>query len=72
MVGMIKVKIRNIGSSAGVIIPQINLIEAGAKVGDEVEIAIFSKKKKDISTLFGIGKDFKIPFERDKTVRDFE
>ena len=42
MVGMIKVKIRNIGSSAGVIIPQINLIEAGAKVGDEVEIAIFS------------------------------
>ena len=70
MVKIMKLKLRSIGSSAGVIIPQENLIEAGVKVGDEVEIVILSKKK-DLSG-FGMGKDFKIPFEREKKDREFK
>jgi len=68
MANLIKTKLRNIGTSAGVIIPQENLLESGIKIGDEIEISILPKKK-DFS-MFGIAKNLK-PFTRDKKVREF-
>ena len=68
MAELVKVKVRNIGSSAGIIIPQNKLLEAGVEVGDEIEVAILPAKK-DFSG-FGVAKHFK-GFERDKKVRKF-
>ena len=65
----IKTKVRNIGTSAGVIIPQVSLLEAGVAIGDEIEIAILAPKK-DLSG-FGIAKGAK-PFRRDKRDRNFK
>ena len=61
-------KVRNIGSSVGIIIPQDKLLEAGVEIGDEIEVAILPAKK-DFSG-FGKAKKFK-NFERDKKVREF-
>ncbi|MEK6947943.1 MAG: hypothetical protein AABX19_01750 [Nanoarchaeota archaeon] len=67
---IIKAKLRQIGTSAGIIIPLDKLNEIGANMGDEIEIAILPKKK-DLSG-FGMTKDFKIPFKRDKRTRSFK
>ena len=70
MGSVIKTKIRNIGTSAGVIIPQDKLQEAGVNIGDDIEIAILPNKK-DFSG-FGIAKNFKIRFKKNKKVREFK
>ncbi|HLC86001.1 MAG TPA: hypothetical protein VJG30_01815 [Candidatus Nanoarchaeia archaeon] len=64
-----KVKLRQIGTSAGVIIPQEILNEIGLNIGDEIQVAILPKRK-DFSG-FGMAKNAKIPFKRDKKVREF-
>ena len=63
-----KVKIRDVGTSVGVIIPQQKLREAHLSVGDEVELALLSPKK-DLSG-FGIAKKWG-KFVRDKKTREF-
>jgi len=70
MGSVIKTKIRNIGTSAGVIIPQDKLQEAGVNIGDDIEIAILPNKK-DFSG-FGMARNAKFPFKRDKKVREFK
>jgi len=62
------IKVRQIGTSAGVLLPKEQLQEADVKVGDEIEVAILPHKK-DFSG-FGIAKKF-TPFKRDKTTREF-
>ncbi len=69
MADLFKAKIRNIGTSAGVLIPQDKLIDAGLRIGDEVELSVLSHKK-DLSG-FGIAKKFKVEFKRDKKIRVF-
>ena len=67
-----KSKIRPLGSSACVLIPKHRLEEDGLKIGDEIEVAILRHRNpKEIDELFGIAKGAK-PFERDKSVREFE
>ena len=70
MTELFKAKIRQIGTSAGIIIPLEKLNEAGANVGDEISIAILPKKK-DFSG-FGMFKGEKFKFKRDKKVRNFK
>ena len=67
---MFKAKIRQIGTSAGILIPQENLKEINVSIGDEVEIGILVKKK-NLSD-FGIAKDFKFPFVKDRKVKDYK
>ena len=69
MVGVFITKIRKIGSSAGVLIPQDELYQTQTHIGDTVKIAILPKKK-DFSG-FGFAKNARVPFKRDKKVRDF-
>jgi len=65
-------KLRQIGTSVGVIIPNEQLRELNVKVGDEIEVALLKhRKQKDIERGFGLAKDFKKPFERDKKTREF-
>ena len=66
---LFKAKVRQMGSSAGVLIPQEALIDAGVGVGDEVEIAILLHRK-DFSG-FGMFKQVKGEFIRDKNTRNF-
>jgi len=70
MVEVFKVKLRHIGTSKGVIIPQEILNQAEVDVGDEIKMTILPKRK-DFSG-FGMAKDAKIPFKRDKKVREFK
>lgn len=69
MTETIRVKLRQIGSSVGVLIPREQLRIANVDVGDEMEIALLTHKK-DFSG-FGMAKNFKIPFTRDKKTREF-
>lgn len=67
---VLTVKVRKIGSSAGVLIPKERLDEMHYKVGEEIKIAILPKVK-NLSG-FGMAKGFTIPFVRDKKVRKFK
>ncbi len=70
MTDVFKSKIRPLGSSACVLIPKEQLEAEGLKIGDEIDVAILPHKK-DFSG-FGMAKNFKIPFIRDKKVREFK
>ncbi len=64
-----KSKVRPIGSSACIIIPQEQMEKNHVRMGQEVEISLLVHKK-DFS-LFGSVRE-KFPFERDKKVREFD
>ena len=67
---VMKVKLRKIGSSVGVLLPKEALDQAGAKVGDEIEIAMFRHYDiHELRRLQKIAKEFKEPFVRDKSSR---
>ncbi len=69
MTDLFKVKLRKIGTSAGLLVPKGIMEEEKLKIGEEVEVGIFKKKKlEDIEKMFGIAKGAK-PFERDRTDR---
>jgi antitoxin component of MazEF toxin-antitoxin module len=64
---MFKVKIRRIGTSAGVLIPKEVLDEQNLKIGDEVEVGLvlpLEKRRELLKKAFGIAKGAK-PFERE-------
>ncbi len=69
MTDIFKVKVRKIGTSLGVLLPQEKLQQAEVGIGDEVEVALLSHQK-DFSG-FGLAKRFTTPFIRDKKVRNF-
>lgn len=69
MAELFKVKVRRIGTSLGVLLPQERLKEAEIGEGEELEIAILPHVK-DLSG-FGMARNFKIPFKRDKKDRQF-
>ena len=67
---LLKLKLRKIGTSFGVIIPQEKLNELDFREGDEISLAILPSKKNFSG--FGIAKNFKKEFTRDKKVREFK
>lgn len=69
MTELFKAKIRKIGTSAGIIISHQKLQQIDAEIGDNIELAILHHRK-DFSG-FGIAKNAKTPFLRDKKVRNF-
>ncbi len=65
-------KLRRVGKSIGFIIPNEQLKELDVKVGDEIKVALLKhNKQEDIERGLGLAKNFKEPFERDKTTREF-
>ena len=69
MSDLFKVKLRKIGTSAGLLVPKGVMEEEKLKVGEEVEVVLFKKKKlEDIEKMFGAAKGAK-PFVRDRTDR---
>ena len=68
MVELFKVKVRKIGTSLGVLLPQDRLRETRVAEGEELEIAIIPHVKN--LTGFGMARKFKIPFLRDKEDRN--
>ena len=65
------VKLRRIGTSVGILIPNEQLNATGSDVGDEVEVVLLKhRKEKDIKKGFGMAKNFSKPFQRDKKTRD--
>ena len=71
MSDVLKAKLRKIGSSVGILIPQERLAALDVGVGDEVEIALLKhRNEKDIEKMFGVAKQAK-SFIRDKTSREF-
>lgn len=67
MAELLKVKVRKIGTSLGVLLPQDRLHRAQVTEGEELEIAILPHTK-DLSG-FGWAKNFHVPFVRDKKRR---
>lgn len=71
MSDVLKAKLRKIGSSVGVLIPQECLASLDVAVGDEIEIALLKhRNEKEIEKMFGFAKGAK-PFVRNKTSREF-
>lgn len=65
---VIKVKVRKIGTSLGVLIPKRVIETMAIKEGQEVEIALLERRLELIEKLAGSVKS-KRPFVRDKTDR---
>ncbi len=71
MTDVLKAKLRKIGSSVGILIPQERLEALEVKVGDEIEVALLKHRdEKQLQKMFGIAKQAK-QFIRDKAVREF-
>ncbi len=69
MSDLFKAKIRKVGTSIGVLIPKEIAEQEKIRLGEEVEIGLFKKKRlEDIEKMFGIAKGAK-PFVRDRTDR---
>ena len=69
MSDLFKAKARKIGTSVGVLIPKGIIKQEKIKIGEELEVGLFKKKKlEDIEKMFGIAKGSK-PFERDRIDR---
>ena len=68
MTEIFRAKVRRIGTSAGVLISNEKLKQEGIHIGDEIKLTILPTKK-DLSG-FGIAKNFKIKFRRDKKTRN--
>lgn len=69
MAELFKAKVRQIGTSAGILISQERLRQEAIHIGDEIELAIVPHAK-DFSG-FGLAKSARTPFVRDKKVRAF-
>ncbi|MBI3334831.1 hypothetical protein HYZ97_05065 [Candidatus Pacearchaeota archaeon] len=66
---IVKTKLRNIGTSFGVILPREVIEEKGLKEGQEIELTILVRKDlKLIEKSFGMARGAK-PFVRDRTDR---
>lgn len=71
MTDVLKAKLRKIGGSVGILIPQERLEALDVAVGDEIEVALLRHRdEKQVQKMFGIVKHAK-PFVRDKTMREF-
>lgn len=68
MTQLLKVKVRKVGTSLGVLIPNEAIREAQIEEGDEIEIAMVTHMK-DLSG-YGIAKDAAL-FVREKKTRYF-
>jgi len=65
-------KLRRIGTSVGVIVPNEQMKELNVKVGDKVEVALLRHRSpKEIREGLGMAKHFKEPFERGRKTREF-
>ena len=62
-----KAKVRDVGTSLGIIIPKEVANELRIKKGQEIEVGILKKNPKLIEKYFGIDKGAK-PFVRDRTI----
>ncbi len=69
MVELFKAKVRQIGTSAGILISHERLRREEISIGDEIELAILPRTK-DFSG-FGLARQAKIPFVRDTKTRTF-
>jgi antitoxin component of MazEF toxin-antitoxin module len=65
---LFKVKVRKVGTSLGVLIPNQLIIAKKIKVGEEIEMTILKRRKDLISKAFGIAKGSR-SFERDRLDR---
>ena len=63
-----KAKVREVGTSFGVLIPKDVVSEMKIKKGENIRVSILKTDPKTISKYFGIDKGVK-PFERDHTER---
>lgn len=70
MTEIFKTKVRNVGTSLGVLLPKEVIREEGIKEGEEIEISILKKNLDLINRSFGIDRGAK-KFERDHTDREF-
>ena len=68
MVEMFKAKVRNVGTSLGLLIPKQVAIGENIKEGEEVEVSILKERDKEIAKLFGSAKGTS-KFKRDHTDR---
>lgn len=69
MAELFRAKVRQIGTSAGILISQERLRQEAIRIVYEIELAILPHAK-DFSG-FGMAKSAKIPFTRDKKARAF-
>ena len=69
MVEIFKSKVRNVGTSLGILIPKEIIGNEKIKEGEEIEVAILKKNLELIEKLFGSAKGAKFKFQRDHTDR---
>jgi len=65
-----RAKVRNVGTSLGVLIPKEVAEEEKVRKGEEIEVSILRRNVKDVMRLFGTAKTA-TGFERDHEEREF-
>ena len=66
---MFKAKVRQVGTSLGLLLPKDVVDEENLKAGSEVDVSLFRPRKELIEKYFGIDKGAK-PFVREHDHRD--
>ncbi len=66
---LFKAKVRNVGTSLGILIPIEVVKEKKIKEGQNIEVSILRKDLKLIRKSFGIAKNAKFEFGRDREDR---
>jgi antitoxin component of MazEF toxin-antitoxin module len=69
MARMFKAKVRNVGTSLGVLIPKEVAEEEKVKTGEEIEVTIMRRNVRNVMKLFGTAKTAN-EFERDHAERE--
>jgi antitoxin component of MazEF toxin-antitoxin module len=64
-----RVKVRNVGTSLGVLIPKEIAEEEKVRRGEEIEVSILRRDVKNLMKLFGTAKDTR-GFERNRAERE--
>jgi len=64
-----KAKVRNVGTSLGILIPKEIAKKENVKNGEEIEVSLLRRNVKDVMKLFGTAKGAS-RFERDHAERE--
>jgi len=69
MGSLFSAKVRHVGTSLGILIPKEIIVEGHIKEGQEIEVSVLKKNLKLIRESFGMDRDAKFGFERDREDR---
>lgn len=71
LVELFSTQLIKVGNSYGFLVPMEIVKKEKLKLKDEIQVTVMKKDRSDLLKYWGIAKNVKTKFERDKSVREF-